>query len=522
MASVLQVRRLVWGLLFLVVSAAGCFSYFSGVRYLATMRAVEEVLAVQSDIDGSLSLYKDAETGQRGFILTGDEQFMEPYDAARAGIPDRLADLHRFLDGDPVQRGHLAELERLAAQKFAFIEDTIRLRREGDLPGALAVIRTGRGKALMDSMRTVTRAMTEHEQALLRARRRDAETAKTAAAFGAGTGSIIMVMLALFGLLTVNRDVGELRRTSKELAASEEHFRLLTENSNDLVRLLDLAGTSTYVSPSVERLLGFTRDEFMALPGRSLLHPDELGLALSILEDVIAGRATSGISTYQLRHKSGEYRLFEVRWSVMKDESGKVSIHTAGRDVTERQHAEEQLNAQAKQLRELSLRDELSQLYNRRGFLEVAGQSHTQAKRDGRSAALIFIDLNGMKRINDELGHDAGDDALKDTAHVLKEAFRDADVVARLGGDEFVVFALDFLEEGLGPLRERIRELADLETNRLERPYRLSMSVGGAFMEAGWPCSLETLLERADAAMYEQKRARQAAGSISVAPATRG
>src|SRR5215471_13866048 len=141
MASVLQVRRLVWGLLFLVVSAAGCFSYFSGVRYLAAVRAVEEVLAVQSDIDASLSLYKDAETGQRGFILTGDDQFMEPYDAARAGIPDRLADLHRFLDGDPVQRGRLAELERLAAQKFAFIEDTIRMRREGDLPGALAVIR---------------------------------------------------------------------------------------------------------------------------------------------------------------------------------------------------------------------------------------------------------------------------------------------------------------------------------------------------------------------------------------------
>lgn len=96
----------------------------------------------------------------------------------------------------------------------------------------------------------------------------------------------------------------------------------------------------------------------------------------------------------------------------------------------------------------------------------MAGRAHGVAGRDQRQAALVFVDLNGMKAINDELGHEAGDDALKDTAAVLTAAFRASDVVGRLGGDELVVFALDFTPGNLDPLRRRIRGLADAETER--------------------------------------------------------
>jgi diguanylate cyclase (GGDEF)-like protein/PAS domain S-box-containing protein len=518
MANILQIRRLVWVLLFFVVTLAGAFSYFSGTRYLAAVRAVEESLAVQLGIDHTLSVYKDAETGQRGFVLTGDEQFLEPLNAARAGIPDQLAGLHRVLDGDPAQRKNLAEIERIASEKLAHIDETVTARRAGELTPALAIARAGQGKALMDSMRAVTRRMLDREEAELNHRRHGAETAKSAAAASVLLGSIVTVLLALFGLITVQRDVGELRRTAADLAAAKEHFRLLTENSNDLVRLLDLSGKAIYVSPSVERLLGYTPEEFLALPGRSLMHPDEIELALSILKAVSSGRISRDISTYRLRNKAGEYRVFEVRWSVMQDQSGETRIHTAGRDVTERKSAEERLAAQAEELRSLSLRDELTRLYNRRGFLEVAGHAHAQATRDSRAAAIVFVDLNGMKRINDERGHDAGDDALRDTAHILTEAFGPSDVAARLGGDEFVVFSVDFRESDLDALRGRLRALADREANRHGRPYRLSMSIGAAFTAPATPRSLAELLEGADEAMYQQKRARQAAGNVSIPP----
>jgi diguanylate cyclase (GGDEF)-like protein/PAS domain S-box-containing protein len=327
------------------------------------------------------------------------------------------------------------------------------------------------------------------------------------------------VLLALFSLLTVHRDVQALQQNAEEAAASEEHFRLLTENTSDLVRLLGLDGKVVYASPSVERLLGYKVAEFLTLPTKSLLHPDDLATAGSILTDVASGALTSGVSTYRLRNKAGEYRFFEVRWSVQEDQNGAPdTIHTTGRDVTERKHAEELLAAQAEKLRSLSLRDELTQLYNRRGFMEVTGQAQAQATRDGRPAALIFIDLNGMKRINDELGHESGDHARADAAAVLRKALGEADVIARLGGDEFAAFVLDFNAGDLARFRARVRELADRETAERDRPYRLSMSVGAAFTDAESKKTLAALLDAADAAMYEQKRARQAAGNVSAPP----
>ena len=519
MASLLKTKRVVWGLIFALVTAVAALSYSSGARYLAAARAVEQALVAQAGIDGTLSLLKDAEAGQRGFILTGDEQFLAPYDAARAELPQRLTALRRISGQDAHQIPRLRRLERLVGEKLAFTEDTIRLRREGDMTAAMALIRGGLGKQLMDAIRAECSAMGEREQEILQGRRQKAATAQSLATWGVGVGTALTILLSLLSLLTVHRDVQTLQQTAEELAASEEHFRLLTENSSDLVRLLDLEGKTVYVSPSVERLLGYGVEEFLALPAKELMHPDDKAAAVSILADVSAGLLAGGLSTYRLRNRSGEYRFFEVRWTVQKTASGAASsIHATGRDVTERIRAEQQLLAQAEQLRSLSLRDELTKLYNRRGFMEVASQAQNLAARDNRPTALVFIDLNGMKRINDELGHDAGDDALVDAAQVLGKALRESDVLARLGGDEFVAFALDFTALDLDGLRMRLRALADEEIKERARPYRLSMSVGAAFSAAGSRKPLSDLLEEADAAMYGQKRARQAAGNVSTPP----
>jgi diguanylate cyclase (GGDEF)-like protein/PAS domain S-box-containing protein len=522
MASLLKTKRAVWGLIFLLVTAVAGLSYASGARYLAASRAVEQALAVQSAIDHVLALLKDAETSQRGFILTGDAQFLPLHQAAIEGLPRHIQELKRVVNQDASQSARLRRLARLADEKLAFTEETIQARRDGDVDRALAQVRTGRGKQLMDAVMAETQAMSQREQVTLKESRRSAEAAQHWASWGIGLGSLLTVLLALFSLLTVHRDVQALQRNAEEAAASEEHFRLLTENTSDLVRLLDVSGRVIYVSPSVERLLGYTVPEFMDMPPKALLHPDELATARAILADVVAGAVSSGVATYRLRNKAGQYRFFEVRWSAQRDENGVPdSIHTTGHDVTERKQAEQLLAEQAEKLRSLSLRDELTKLYNRRGFMEVAGQAHAQALRDGRAAALIFVDLNGMKRINDELGHDAGDNALVDTATVLVKALREADVIARLGGDEFAAFAIDFTASDLASLRSRVRELADKTTTANDRPYRLSMSVGGAFSDASSRKKLAELLERADAAMYEQKRARQAAGNLSAPPAKR-
>jgi len=519
MAALLKFKRLGWGVTFALVTLMALLSYVSGRRYLAAMRAVEQTLAVQSAIHATLSLLKDAETGQRGFTLTGDPQFLDPYHAARTDIPIHVARLVQITQGDSLQTSRLVLLRQLIDDKLANVEAVIRLRRAGDEQGARERVRSGQGKQIMDGVRVVCKAMSDHEEELLRARKRAARESEISAVWGIGIGSVAMVLVALFSLLTVHRDVEQLKHTAEELAASEEHYRMLTESSSDLVRLLDLNGAVLYVNPSVERLLGYGVDEYLALPPRSLMHPDELSTAALIMSEIRQRIRREGVSTYRLLHKSGEFRWFEVHWAVRRDADGALrDVHTVGRDVTARLESERRLKTYAIELKTISLRDELTGLYNRRGFLEVAGRAHAQALKEARYAALIFIDLNGMKGINDELGHDVGDRALCDAAEVLLRALRSSDVVGRLGGDEFVAFATDFRAAELEPLRNRLRKLNEQRTTEQARSFRLSMSVGAACLLPGSERSLTELLDEADAAMYEQKNARRAAGGISVPP----
>jgi diguanylate cyclase (GGDEF)-like protein/PAS domain S-box-containing protein len=522
MASLLRTKRFGWGVIFVLFTIVALLSYFSSQRYLAALRAVEHSQAVQSAVQGSLSLLKDAETGQRGYILTREQQFLEPYDSAKREIPSFLARLEQLTVTDAVEQRRLREMRELVEQKLADIDETIRLRDRSDAPVAVGLARSVHGKQIMDAIRAIAWQMLEREEGLLQQRKRAAKDAERMAFWSVGVGSAVTILLALFSLLTVHRDVQELKRTAEELAKSEEHYRLLTEQASDLVRLLTLEGGTTYVSPSVERLLGYTVAEFLALRPLALMHPEETEIGRQILLAVRDGKTEGGTSTYRLRHKSGHFLWFEVRWGVRRDAQGKaLEIHTASRDVTERRDAVARLDAYAQELKSLSLRDELTALYNRRGFLEVANQTHALAIREGRPAALLFVDLNGMKRINDELGHDQGDAALVDAARVLSETLRGCDTVARLGGDEFVAFVLDVTPKHVDAVRGRLRELADIRVAEHDRPFRLSMSVGAAYLPVGSTSSIEALLDEADQAMYLQKNARRAAGDVSVAPPAR-
>ena len=171
------------------------------------------------------------------------------------------------------------------------------------------------------------------------------------------------------------------------------------------------------------------------------------------------------------------------------------------------------------ELRTLSLRDELTGLLNRRGFMDLGHARHRLAASSGRSFTLIFADLNGMKPINDQLGHEAGDRALRDTGDLLRSVFRGGDLVARLGGDEFVVLTED---AHAARLEQRIRDAMGAFNASGARPYRLSVSLGTATFDPTAPRSLETLLADADGGMYAQKRARRENNLRSMVPTTFG
>src|ERR1043166_3242247 len=190
---------------------------------------------------------------------------------------------------------------------------------------------------------------------------------------------------------------------------------------------------------------------------------------------------------------------FPLEISISSVDGGGL-VHVV-RDITERKKLEETL-------RNSALKDDLTGLFNRRGLLKQAAPYFDFARRQRETLLLLFIDLDGMKRINDEFGHNEGDNALINTATILNRSFRSSDIIARLGGDEFTVLVTDLhanKEDAIARLNEHLKAYNGSET----RGHNLSFSIGVATLEPERMTCFEELLEQADQAMYEQKRMKR-------------
>jgi diguanylate cyclase (GGDEF)-like protein len=180
------------------------------------------------------------------------------------------------------------------------------------------------------------------------------------------------------------------------------------------------------------------------------------------------------------------------------------------RDVTDRVHAAESIGRPHGL--NLSFVDELTGLYNRRGFLSQARQQLDAAALVRRPMLLIFVDVDGLKPINDRFGHAAGDQALVEMGAVLKSTFRERDVTARLGGDEFVVLVTDASVVGSADLLDRLEHRVQALNDRPDRQFALAFSTGVARFDPASPETLESLLSEADGQMYLEKRRKRRHG----------
>lgn len=157
-------------------------------------------------------------------------------------------------------------------------------------------------------------------------------------------------------------------------------------------------------------------------------------------------------------------------------------------------------------LAELSLTDELTGLHNRRGFLALAEQQLKLSQRTKRGLALVFIDLDGFKQINDCFGHQQGDRALCDVAQILRSTFRSSDVIGRVGGDEFAVLAIEASRDSGDILKKRLYEKLKNHNEQESNGFKISLSCGVVNFDPERPCTLEELIHSADRAMYVDKR----------------
>ncbi|MBS3751959.1 MAG: PAS domain S-box protein [Anaerolineales bacterium] len=252
-------------------------------------------------------------------------------------------------------------------------------------------------------------------------------------------------------------------------------------------------------NPGAEQLFGYTKEEAIGKRIDELItRPDVEKEAEEITKKIRAGQYLPPTEVIRYRKDGTPVRVILAGSPIVIDDQmvGAVAVYT---DITERVQMEQEL-------RTMALRDDLTELYNRRGFTLLAEQHMKIANREDRRMILLYIDIDELKLINDTYGHPSGDQALKDVAKILQDAFRESDVVARIGGDEFVVLALESNITHPQNLASRLQDTLETHNTNQQRVYDLSLSAGWSCYDPDSPSSLKELMHRADQAMYEEKR----------------
>ena len=295
------------------------------------------------------------------------------------------------------------------------------------------------------------------------------------------------------GASVVARDITERKRAAGSLAQQAAAMKA----SMDGMAIIDHCGVCTYLNDAYAKIFGYGEPErLIGASWEMFFFNEELArLKEQIMPAVWRDGSWRG-EAYGLKVNGGSVPL-EISISSVVG-GGLVQVV---RDITERKKVEDTL-------RDSSLKDELTGLLNRRGLLKQAAPYFDFARRQKEKLLLLFIDLDGMKKINDEFGHNEGDTALINTATILNRSFRSSDIIARLGGDEFTVLVTDLnadKEEAITRLNENLKAYNASET----RGHKLAFSIGVATLEPERMTCFEELLEQADQAMYEQKRMKR-------------
>lgn len=335
-------------------------------------------------------------------------------------------------------------------------------------------------------------------------------------------GTVLWVHLRSIGALeadgrcvcrTAFIDITERKRAEAALREQKEFFHLIAENLSDFIAVLDVEGRRLYNSPSYEQFFG-APEELRNTDSFAEIHPDDRERVKQVFRETVRTGQGQQIE-YRFLMRDGSIRDMESRGSVIKDADGRVAqVVVVSHDITERKQLQEQV-------RQMAFHDALTLLPNRRLFSDRLSQAMAAGSRSAVFGALMFLDLDNFKVLNDTYGHDVGDLLLIEVANRLKRGVRGMDTVARLGGDEFVVM-LSRLDLDQAESTAQAGIIAEKLRLALAQPYRLSITVDGnsrTVIEHRCSASIGvalfdqceaspgSILRQADAAMYQAKQA---------------
>jgi diguanylate cyclase (GGDEF)-like protein/PAS domain S-box-containing protein len=392
--------------------------------------------------------------------------------------------------------------------------DAAARRVTGD-PAVSEAVTALRGAVAGPHARTTLSSAGARLHAAIAAAAREHRAANSSAGLVADVETLFMMVFAaimaglLFRRFEAARRTGE-RNVAAAEARGEARFRALVQNSSDLITLTDGELVIGYQTPSITRLLGYPAEELAGTSLAELTHPEDR-LALHTAHDAaVTGGGADAVSSLRLRHSDGTWRHVQsVHTNLLGDPEVRAVVVTT-RDVTAQKKLEAQLQHNA-------FHDALTGLANRALFTDRLGHTLSRTDRGGAPVAVLFVDLDDFKAVNDGAGHAAGDELLVAVAERLRTVLRPGDTIARLGGDEFAVLVEDAAD------RRHAEAAADRLLEALAAPFpagdrqgeqlRISASVGIALGEAGRTDAAE-LLRHADVAMYAAKEAGKGRSAV--------
>ncbi len=300
----------------------------------------------------------------------------------------------------------------------------------------------------------------------------------------------------------VIRDMTKWKQTEEALRESEERYMLAIRGANDGLWDWNLRSGDVHYSPRWKAMLGYAEGEIGTSPDEwfDRVHPDDVGILRREIREHIDGPSETFIVEHRMRHRNGSWKWMLSRGLAVRDEDG-VAYRLAGSqaDITERKQVEERLLYDA-------FHDSLTRLPNRAFLINRLEQLLSESNAFGTGFAVLYIDLDRFKVINDSLGHALGDSFLTAAARRIRSALGYGETVARLGGDEFVVLVENIVERG------EVERVADMVIDAFQEPFNiegreifLSVSVGIAFGRKREYEAPDELMRDADMAMYQAK-----------------
>ena len=490
----------------LIIIISSLFSYRSTQQLIVTGSWVVHTYEVKSVLETVISELKDAETGQRGYLLTDEITYLKPYKISVAKINHNLNKLSSLTNDNNRQQQNISRLTMLVNEKLQELKETIELAQGGYKDDAIKLILTHQGKRIMDDIRIIIDNMAFEETHLLSERQQQASKAIKIANFITSTGGLLTLIfigcIAFFIKREATRYIAERERANSAIISSEQMFRNLMESAYDGIIMVDNKGKIASVNERLIIMTGYTKTELIGHQVE-LLIPERFSNHDKLRENYLGKPYTRAMGAGRelcLQGKSGDEIPVEISLNpvTINDE---LLVSVLLHDISKQKRMEDEL-------RYLACHDALTGLYSRNKMDLKLNEEIQRASRYKHSMSIFMLDIDHFKDVNDTYGHDVGDEVLKHIANEIERSIRTTDFAVRFGGEEFIIILPETITEKAEELADRLRNsIANFNmTTKSDKNIKLTVSIGIATYP-NHATTIPDLLKAADTAMYAAKEA---------------